>query len=172
MTPVTHLYLAGFDVFRPDAAEHGQALQQLCRQHGFVGHYPTDPSPPPDLQGPALAHWILQSNLAAIRQADAVLANLNPFRGLEPDSGTAFEVGFAHALGKPVWAYMDDDCPLPQRVPHELRGDGHRFDAQGYLVEDFGLPLNLMLACSVRLVRGDAAACLQVMAAARDTRSG
>jgi nucleoside 2-deoxyribosyltransferase len=171
MKSPVHLYLAGFDVFRPDAAEHGLALQQLCRQHGFVGHYPTDPSPPPDRQGPALAHWILQSNLAAIRQADAVLANLNPFRGLEPDSGTAFEVGFAHALGKPVWAYVDDDRPLPRRVPHELHSDGRRFDAQGYQVEDFGLPLNLMLACSVRLVRGDAAACLQAMAEARGTRS-
>lgn len=172
MTSPAHLYLAGFDVFRPDAARHGIALQQQCRQHGFVGHYPTDPSPPADLAGAALAHWILQSNLAAIRQADAVMANLNPFRGLEPDSGTVFEVGYAHALGKPVWAYVDDDRPLPQRVPHELRQDGRRFDTQGYQVEDFGLPLNLMLACSVRLVRGNAATCLQAMAADWGNRPG
>lgn len=164
MKSPTRIYLAGFDVFRADSARHGVALQQLCIQHGFIGHYPTDPSPPPQLQGPALAHWILQTNLDAIRHADLVMANLNPFRGLEPDSGTAFEVGFAHALGKPVWAYVDDERPLPQRVPHEARPDGRLFDAQGYQVEDFSLPLNLMLACSVRLVRGDAAACLQAMA--------
>lgn len=169
MTTVLSLYLAGFDVFRADSIAHGLALQQLCQQHGFIGHYPTDPSPPRGLTGQALAHWILQSNLSAIRQADLVMANLNPFRGLEPDSGTAFEVGFAHALGKPVWAYVDDDRPLPQRVPHQLSPDGHRIDAQGYQVEDFGLPLNLMLACSVRLVRGDAAACLQAMAMAQRT---
>ena len=160
-----HIYLAGFDVFRSDSARHGIALQQLCRQHGFTGHYPTDPEPPPELSPPDLAQWILQSNLTAIHRADLVMANLNPFRGLEPDSGTAFEVGYAHALGKPVWAYVDDDRPLPQRVPHEPGHDGRLIDAQGYQVEDFGLPLNLMLACSVRLVRGDAAACLQAMAA-------
>lgn len=171
MTALRHLYLAGFDVFRPDAREQGLALQGLCRLHGFVGHYPTDPNPPPELNGTALAQWILQSNLAAIRQADAVVANLNPFRGVEPDSGTVFEVGYAHALGKPVWAYVDDDRPLLQRVPHTPGCDARAFDAQGFQVEDFGLPLNLMLACSVRLVRGDAAACLQAMAAARDTPS-
>ena len=169
MSSLHHLYLAGFDVFGQDAREHGQALQRLCRQHGFVGHYPTDPSPPSGLQGAALAQWILQSNLAAIRHADGVLANLNPFRGLEPDSGTAFEVGFAHALGKPVWAYVEDDRPLIERVPHQAGGDGRLFDAQGFQVEDFRLPLNLMLACSVRLVRGDAAACLQAMARERGT---
>ena len=43
------------------------------------------------------------ANLEAIRAADFVMANLNDFRGPgEPDSGTAFEVGFAAALGKPV----------------------------------------------------------------------
>lgn len=170
MTSPQRLYLAGFDMFRPDAREHGLALQQLCRQHGFEGHYPTDPNPPPGLQGGALAQWILQSNLTAIRQADAVLANLNPFRGLEPDSGTAFEVGFAHALGKPVWAYVEDDRPLIERVPHQAGDDGRLFDAQGFQVEDFGLPLNLMLACSVRLVRGDAADCLRAMAAVREAK--
>ena len=37
-----------------------------------------------------------------------MLANLEPFRGSEPDSGTAFEVGYALALGKPVYAYLSD----------------------------------------------------------------
>lgn len=46
------------------------------------------------------ANGIYHANLEMIRSADAVLANLNAFRGIEPDSGTCFEVGFATALGK------------------------------------------------------------------------
>ena len=36
---------------------------------------------------------------------------------------------------------------------------------KGFLVEDFGLPMNLMIACSARIVFGDARACLTGIAA-------
>jgi nucleoside 2-deoxyribosyltransferase len=78
-----------------------------------------------------------------------VLANLNNFRGAEPDSGTAFEVGFAVALGKPVVGYLDDGRTLREQL-------GGVRDAEGFSVEDFGLPRNLMLACTTRLVVGGA----------------
>jgi nucleoside 2-deoxyribosyltransferase len=29
------IYVAGFDVFRPNAVEHGQWLRGLCAQYGF-----------------------------------------------------------------------------------------------------------------------------------------
>jgi len=39
------------------------------------------------------------------------------FRGAgAPDSGTALEVGFAVALGKPVWGYADDGRAVIDRV--------------------------------------------------------
>jgi len=159
------VYLAGFEVFQPDAQAHGRHLQTLCQQHGLEGLYPLDNALPPGLQGAAAAHWICQANLALIRRADAVLANLNPFRGAEPDSGTAFEVGFACALGKPVWCHVLNGQPLVQQVPGVQLIDGRHTDGQGYTVEDFGLPLNLMLACSARWVVGDAATALARLAA-------
>ena len=154
--PLT-IYLAGFDVFRPDALAHGERLKAWCAQAGHRGLYPLDHALPEGLSGAAAARWIYQANCGLIRQADAVLANLNDFRGHEPDSGTAFEVGFAAALGKPVVGYLDDDRPLRAQL-----GGAH--DAQGLLVEDFGLARNLMLACAATLVRGDARAALQALA--------
>lgn len=148
------IYLAGFDVFRPDAVAQGERLKTLCAEFGHVGLYPLDNALPPGLQGPEAARWICEANLALIRQADVVLANLNDFRGHEPDSGTAFEVGFAVALDKPVWAYLDDDRPLIKQI-------GRSVDAHGFTVEDFGLPRNLMLACTVHLVHGEARAALE-----------
>ncbi|MGV7242049.1 nucleoside 2-deoxyribosyltransferase [Caballeronia sp. M23-90] len=99
-------YLAGFDVFRIDAVDHCAYLKDLCREMGYIGMYPFDNKAPSNL-GPAdKAAWIFRANINAIRSADMVMANLNDFRGRgEPDSGTAFEVGFAAALGKPIWAY-------------------------------------------------------------------
>jgi nucleoside 2-deoxyribosyltransferase len=155
------LYLAGFDVFRPDAVAYGDTLKAMCRHYGFEGLYPLDNAGPADLRDRALAEWIYQSNVALIQRADGVLANLNPFRGAEPDSGTAFEVGYAVALGKPVWAYTSQAGSIVDQAAVAKSQDGTRHvDACGYTVEDFGMNLNLMLACSATVVVGDAAACL------------
>jgi nucleoside 2-deoxyribosyltransferase len=156
------IYLAGFDVFRADSPTHGDRLKRLCNEHGFEGLYPLDNAAPADLRGPQLAQWIYRANIALIEACDLVMANLNPFRGAEPDSGTAFEVGYAVARDKPVWVYTESAKPLVEQIAvgHDP-GDAARWvDAQGYTVEDFGLPLNLMLACSATVVNGDAARCL------------
>lgn len=139
-----HVYLAGFDVFRPDALQQGEALKALCAEAGLQGLYPLDNRLPPGLEGNDAAQWIYQQNVALIRRCDGVLANLNPFRGHEPDSGTAFEVGMAVAWRKPVWAWFEPAGALIDQVPHDSLG----LDAQGFSVENFGLPRNLMLACS------------------------
>ncbi|MFF7706643.1 nucleoside 2-deoxyribosyltransferase [Pseudomonas sp. NPDC007930] len=141
---MARIYLAGYDVFRADAVAHGAYLRQLCHSHGLEGLYPLDNQLPAGLAGPAAARWICEQNLAMLRGCDAVLANLGAFRGLEPDSGTVFEVGMAVALGKPVWAYGVAPATLREQVPHGADG----CCAGGYQVEDFGLPRNLMLACT------------------------
>lgn len=138
------VYLAGFDVFRRDAITRGQQLKTLCAREGLEGLYPFDNEVSADLPAGEMARMICTMNIAMIQGCDAVLANLNLFRGLEPDSGTAFEVGMAIALNKPVWVYFDPVDSLRQYVPHDAQG----YDPQGFLVEDFGLPRNLMLACT------------------------
>jgi len=108
------------------------------------------------------------ANLEAIRAADFVMANLNDFRGPgEPDSGTAFEVGFAAALGKPVWGYRTSPHPLTETVPRTTDADEDTsVCTRGYLVKDFGLSVNLMLACAARIIAGGPAECLDAMKAA------
>lgn len=154
------VYLAGPDVFHPQAAALAAANKALCQLHGFAPLYPGD-------QAETGAEAIYRANLAMIHRADAIVANLVPFRGAEPDSGTAFEIGFAVALGKPVVAYIGDGESCRQRV-ERLHGPcvrcpatGAWRDRDGNLVEEFGHAVNLMLAesCAV-IVAGDCAAAL------------
>lgn len=133
------VYLAGFDVFRPDAVAQGQSMKALCARYGLEGLYPLDH----EAEG---AQAIYEGNVSLIQRADAVIANLNRFRGEEPDSGTCFEVGYAAALGKVVYAYLEDGRTLRERLG--------AVDEQGYAVEDFGMPLNLMLGCAAHVVVG------------------
>jgi len=71
---------------------------------------------------------------------------------------TCFEIGYAIARGKDVWCYNVPAVPLLGQVPNT---NGN--DADGWAVEDFGLPRNLMIACSCHLVVGDVRACLERM---------
>lgn len=162
---IRRIYLAGPDVFRPDAAEHGRRLVALCAAHGFEAVFPLDPSLPADLPPQQLAHRIYAANIAHIARCDAVLANLDFFRGAEPDSGTCFEVGYATALGKPVVGYVPEDGSFAQRIRQrhpQLAGAGP-VDACGWQLEEFGLPLNLMLGVPCRVVVGDLRAALQAL---------
>ncbi len=165
------IYLAGFDVFRDDAVSHGKWLVSLCRDAGFEGLYPLDVSPPSGLSGVQLAAWIYRANVELIRRADFVIANVNDFRSVgEPDSGTAFEIGFATALGKTVWGYSSSVDPLIARVPSSGT-DGANRCQRGFIVEDFGLPVNLMIGCSVKIVHGGPEECLAAILAHEDGMS-
>lgn len=159
-------YLAGPDVFRPDALEWATQARALCRAQGIEALVPLDG----DAQS---AEGIYFQNIALIRAADVVIANLNAFRGAEPDSGTSFEVGFAIALGKRVIAYVAEADAIIERVARWQggaldRADKRLLDRDGLIVEDFGLPLNLMLAVPARIVVGGLAEALSVCREALD----
>lgn len=139
------IYLAGFDVFAPDAVRRGTEMKRVCAESGCIGLYPLD-------NEAADAREIFTGNLALIDRCDAVIANLNPFRGCEPDSGTAFEVGYAHAKGKRIYGYVTD-----ARTMREKQGSA---DVNGFAVEDFGMAVNLMLGCATTIVQGGLRECL------------
>lgn len=154
---MSKLYLAGPDVFRPDALAWAARVVALCGECGHRALVPLDAAG-------ATAGDIYRNNLRLIAEADAVLANLNPFRGEEPDSGTCVEIGYALALGKPVIGYADDLRPLRERLRATGPGaDGRYRDGAGNAVEDFGLPLNLMLAVPLQLAQGGIEAALAAL---------
>lgn len=158
------IYIAGFDVFAPDAVERGKRYKQICEKYGFEGLYPFDNeiNCKDLIQKPRL---IFEGNVNYIEQADIIVANLNPFRGAEVDSGTAFECGVGFALGKKLYGHLWDDSPIIDKVMNYYSGITLRKttwrDREGYSIEDFGLPLNLMLAVPVKLVTGDFEDCIE-----------
>jgi nucleoside 2-deoxyribosyltransferase len=158
------IYLAGPEVFLPDAREIGARKKMLCEEFGFVGLYPLD-NGLAAAPGETADEKIYAANLALMREADAGVFNLSPFRGVNADPGTAFELGFFGALGKPVFAYTNAAAPLFDRVAasHGVHGapGGDFCDASGLLIENFGNADNLMLdgalkAQGRRIVRPDA----------------
>ena len=145
------IYIAGPDVFEQNAVELGNKYVKLCEKHGFIGLYPLDNEIDTNLSKKATAKAIFDANVELIRQADIVIANLNPFRGKEADSGTVWECGYAHGLGKKVYGYMQNTSPYISKFK-ESEKQSNALDKEGKYIEDFELPVNLMIACSVEKI--------------------
>lgn len=143
------LYLAGPDVFLPDAPEIGARKRAICAQYGIEGLFPLDV----ELETGGAAEPIYRGNRELMEHADAGIFNLTPFRGPSVDAGTAFELGFLAALGKPVFGYTSEPGPYVERVRRQygplVRGPAGWRDRNGHAVEDFGLFDNLMIAVSI-----------------------
>ncbi len=135
------IYLAGPDVFRSDAVEHGRILKNIAREYGLEGMYPFD-----NEVNPPNADNIFQANFDMIKRCDAVIANISPFRGPGMDAGTAWEIGAAVALGKKVYLYSNNLSDYKSRV----ESSGIK-DTEYPSIEDFGLAENLMITCSGKL---------------------
>jgi nucleoside 2-deoxyribosyltransferase len=159
------LYLAGPDVFAPDASARFDMMRTACRAAGFDPLTPVDAALPDQLQGPALADFIKQANVALIRTCDVVVANVSPFRGPNMDPGTAWEIGFAEAVGKPVILWSETTELLAERTLPGFSGGNGSTDPQGWMVENFGLAENLMIAVNPQGVAPDFATALLRVAA-------
>lgn len=133
MNPVA--YLAGPDVFLPHAREVGEHKKRICRGHGLDARFPLDADlPDPEADRAGFARACFAAMVAFMDAADLAIANLSPFRGASMDAGTAVEIGYMHALAKPVFGYTNDGRVYRERVVPD-----------GLEVEDLDLADNLMI---------------------------
>ena len=140
------IYLAGPDVFLPDAVEIGTRKVEICARHGVSGLYPLDNDV--DLSAGDASLNIFRGNTAMMDAADAVIANLTPFRGPSADAGTVYELGYMAGRAKLCLGYCNDPRLYADRVRRYgdvVSRDGRLIDAEGLTVEDFGLVDNLMM---------------------------
>jgi nucleoside 2-deoxyribosyltransferase len=151
------LYLAGPDVFLPDAIAIGTAKKAACAALGLVGVYPLDGERPGEAPStPEAGLEIAAANEAHMLRCDAIIANLSPFRGPSADPGTCFELGFMRALGRPCFAYSNDTRDFVARIEHFIGAplgrlaDGRLVGADGLTAESFDLADNLMLEGAAR----------------------
>lgn len=144
--PRPRVYLAGPEVFLPDALDVLAAKKGICLPLGLDPVAPLiDTPPPPAATARARAFAIAAGNEALIRSCVAVIANLSPFRGASADAGTVYEVGFARGLGLSLYAYTTDPRDYSARV---------LTDPDGLDIEDFGLSDNLMIEGGIAAAGG------------------
>ncbi len=136
-------YLAGPDVFLPNAAAHAGAKIALCAAYGLTGIAPFNPGL--DLSLPPAELWrrIFADDLQMMRDCDIIIANLTPFRSTSADAGTLVELGWFLGQAKPAYGYSNSAEGFAARARQQmaLLPD----PLPGITVEDFGLADNLMI---------------------------
>jgi nucleoside 2-deoxyribosyltransferase len=137
------VYLAGPDVFYPNAVKIADDLKKECALWGLEGVFPLDSEIKLEEQidqesAERNGYRIYKGNIELIKSCAAVLANISPFRGPSVDAGTAFEMGFGKASGLIVVGYTTQKTLYKDRVRIP----------DGLMVEDFGMIDNLMIHCA------------------------
>jgi nucleoside 2-deoxyribosyltransferase len=142
------VYLAGPEVFLPEAIEVGALKKNICAKHGLVGHYPLDNELSDKDSDTPLSLQIYRANIGLMGQSDAIIANLTPFRGPGADGGTVFELGYMIGQGKASFGYSNLDGEYRDKAINTIGGrfkNENYFDDEGLLIENFGLRDNLMI---------------------------
>jgi nucleoside 2-deoxyribosyltransferase len=143
------VYLAGPDVFLPDAPAHAARKAAICARYGLVALPPLNEDVASLAAMTDAEAWrvIFAKDLAMMQRADLVIANLTPFRGASADAGTLVELGWFLGRGLPIFAYSNSATPFAARsaaycatIPDPM---------PGLTVGGFGLPDNLMIPGAV-----------------------
>jgi nucleoside 2-deoxyribosyltransferase len=168
------VYLAGPMVFDLDPLRIFQRMKAICEECGVAGVAPLDnqiglEEVPP---GKTLLDAIVRADIGLMDQVEAAVFCLDGFRrGPEMDPGTAFEVGYMKALGKPLAGWTRDVRPYPQRVADFFRDtygagltataagmvggtSGLLRDPDGVLVHSEGCVQNVMVHVGIELAGG------------------
>ncbi len=170
------VYIAGFECFLPDGRERAQRAVALCEKYGWQGISPVlghESGKEIDFSkgGPRAARQIFQNNINYINLCDIIIANINNFRGWEPDGGTCFELGYAFSQGKKLYAFIDDDRPCYEKYIGSIHKDGPFWrDDNGAFFESGCC--NLMISGPARIVRGTFRDALELAVKEREEEYG
>ena len=122
------IYLAGPMSFcltpKEKAVDRKKAIERFNKEvlhdadFKFVGIPPIDSDVDEFKNDPATAMKIFKINIDLMNYSDLIIANMTRFRGPSMDVGTAFEMGYMYALGKPVFGFYsiaDTYCTADQK---------------------------------------------------------
>lgn len=151
------IYLADLVRYEEHREEIYGRLKELCGAYGLEAVTPCDWAeglPEAEYTNPyTMAAALAENYRCLVKSCDAVLADLNDYRGYECSNDVGFECGMGFEMGKHLFGYMDDTRPCIEKIPNLGEKAEYR-DMTGSNVENFNYPVNLMFGSSMKIYRG------------------
>lgn len=158
------LYIAGPECFYTRGYDLWWAQRKLAEYHGFTVVLPTDTSLKLDNSDLRLnAREIFEDLKVQVKRTSAIIADLEFFRGCEPDGGTLFEIGMIYAKYGRCYGYTRDIRSMIHKNQGAHLHDGTVVDQTGWAHPYGELPFCPSLVGSTKIVEGGFEDCLQSM---------
>ncbi len=158
------LYIAGPECFYEGGFLALNAMRRRAESLGFGVTLPNDH--PLDMENPVLqkrADSIFEDLKIDMNESTAIVADLEAYRGSEPDSGTIYEIGMAYARGIRCYGYTRDKRPLAWKDQKYVLKDKQVYDEHGKPAPYKELPFSPCVVGSTKIVEGDFDDCLKML---------
>lgn len=154
MTPA--IYIAGPYVFYRRGYTALAAMRMAAEARGFSVTLPNDT----ELK---LDHQDLQKNgdeifkncADSMNRSNAIICDLEFYRGFEPDGGSVYEIGMAYAKGARCYGFSRDLRPMVMKDPTTVLDAQTTRDTAGRPYPYANLPFCPSLVATTHLVQGD-----------------
>lgn len=145
------VYISILQRYASNKQSQYDVVTALCAQHGLTAVFPPVNQEENPYRNAAVG---AKQALEALSSCDAIIADLNDYRGYECANDIAFECGMAFQLRKRLFGFMSDTTPTIDRIPH-YGADHENREFTGSNVEDFNYAANLMFGSTMPILQGD-----------------
>lgn len=160
----TGLYIAGPECFYTRGYDLWWAQRKLAEYHGFTVVLPTSTPLKLDHADARLnAQEIFEDLKVQVARTTAIIADLEFFRGCEPDGGTVFEIGMIYARKGRCYGYTRDNRSMVHKNQAARLDTGEVVDQQGWPHPYADLPFCPSLIGSTKIVQGGFEDCLKTL---------
>jgi nucleoside 2-deoxyribosyltransferase len=140
------------------------AQRKLAEYHGFTVVLPTSTPLKLDHADARMnAKEIFEDLKVQVAQTTAIIADLEFFRGCEPDGGTVFEIGMIYAQNGRCYGYTRDNRSMVHKNQAARLHSGKVVDQQGWPHPYGDLPFCPSLIGSTKVVEGGFEDCLKTL---------
>lgn len=158
------LYIAGPECFYPRGYELWWAQRKLAEYYGYHVVMPTDTPLKLDASDLRLnAMEIFEDLKIRVRQTGLMIADLEMFRGCEPDAGTVFEMGMVYADYGRIYGYTRDSRSMIEKNQQADMRQGVPVDQYGWPHPYGHLPFCPSIIGSAKIIEGSFSCALKVM---------
>ncbi len=158
------IYIAGPECFYTYGFDMLAAMRVRAESLGFGVTLPNDN--PLDMDNPdkqRRADSIFADLKDDMNKTTAIIADLEAYRGAEPDSGTVYEIGMAYAKGARCYGYTRDKRSLATKNQQAVLKGGMVYDERGSIMPYAQLPFAPTIIGSTKIIEGDFDDCLKML---------
>lgn len=148
------IYIAGPVCFFPRGNDIWTSRRKEAEYHGFTVTLPNDNKLPKSETPEQRAYNILMNCRNSIDRSTGIIADLENFRGGEPDGGTIYEVGLAYGHDCKCYAFTRDKRPMGIKYNAGTYVPGAILDYKGRKLPHIQLPFGVCVMGACKVIEG------------------